>query len=359
MPAATTNCWNTGKCESPNEKCFVHFKTSSGGLAHCRESCPKDWLCELRVPDGRGAGCGPAPLPPTLVRPTDEMHALLADSGVQLCDRAAPPAGATHYDIQCYDGGQTGNRYVMVKNLLSRAACCGGVALLPPEFDHFPQSGAACFDFRALRHHAAAQPLSPPTSKLCASNVSASSKHWWTSLAHETSAHCNLSPYAFDLVTTTAALYVGFAVRGTVFRQTRCAAPAASPLLTMHRAPHHPLPSPLSPNPLDLHASLVTPYLPLFTVRSGEIFTNWRDGEHLTTHAGFQHDPVRPRPMGPHPHTPWAIRPRAPTPAPQPFTTEQPCTLPSRRHAPTPALPPFTPSCTHALAQRRAGNRLP
>ena len=278
-------CWNTGTCEKPGEKCYVHFKTASAGLAQCRDSCPKNWLCETRVPDGKGAACGPAPLPSDLVPPTDEMRSLLAHSpwgraGVAICDRAKPPAGP-RFEIECYDGGQTGNRYVMVKNLLTRAACCAGIALLPPEFDHFPQSGASCFDFRGLRSLAAFRhgeaataaaiagrrslaaeelPLTPPGARVCMANVSSSSKKWWTTFAHETAAHCNPNNELTELITLTAAMYVGFAVPGKVFRDTVCPVDPG-PALTMH-------------------------------LRSGEIFTNWRDGKHLTTHGGFQHDPV-------------------------------------------------------------------
>ena len=44
MNSTTRNCWNSGKCYSPLEQCFVHFKTAAAGQALCRETCPKDWL---------------------------------------------------------------------------------------------------------------------------------------------------------------------------------------------------------------------------------------------------------------------------------------------------------------------------
>ena len=225
MNSTTRNCWNTGKCDSPLEQCFVHFKTAAAGQALCRETCPKDWLCETRVPDGSGAACGPSPMIELKqLTPTSEMRALLASTpwgdSIALCDRANPPRGTAHFEITCFDGGQTGNRYTMVKTLLYRAACCGGVALLPPEFDHFQQSGASCFDFRGLLRHALPPPpstlpsdpsstaasvadaasvaagwdlkLAPHSSRACALNVSTNSKRWWGPLQRETAAHLSL-----------------------------------------------------------------------------------------------------------------------------------------------------------------------
>ena len=131
MPEVTpqhgNNCWNTGKCARPQDQCFVHVKTAAAGLAQCRETCPAGWLCETRVPDGSGAACGPSPIAAaTLVQPTEAMRQLLASSPwagrVSICDRANPPPGP-RFEITCYDGGQTGNRYVMAKTLLHRAAC--------------------------------------------------------------------------------------------------------------------------------------------------------------------------------------------------------------------------------------------
>ena len=298
----------------------MHFKTAAAGLAQCRESCPAGWLCETRVPDGNGAACGPSPLNlATLVRPTDAMHTLVADSpwggSVKLCDRANPPAGGAIFEITCFDGGQTGNRYSMVKTALQRAACCGGIALFPPEFDHFPQSGASCFDFRGLRAartlsspHPALRPgpasppspgllmastlrLAPATSRACAANVSANSKRWWGPLMHETGAHCPASGGMDALLRLCASLYAGFAVPGLVFRDTRCAAATGGgggggggggeggavgegSIGQTHPSPHH-----QAPRTLTMH------------VRSGDIFSNWRDGKHLTSHGGFQHDP--------------------------------------------------------------------
>ena len=259
------NCWNTAKCPSPNEQCFVQLKTAAAGLAHCRATCPSHgWLCETRVPDENGgAACGPAPLPKSLVQPTDDMHAVMAEASggaVKLCDRANPPRGVPTFEITCYDGGQTGNRYVMVKSLLARAACCGGIALLPPEFDHFPQSGAACFDFRG-----APSALSRPGSAACAANVSENSKRWWGPHLKQTEAHCPASAEAARLVALAAKVYVGFGVPGLVFRDRSCAA----------------LPSAASASAHTLHIHM----------RSGEIFTNWQNGSHLTTHGGFQHEP--------------------------------------------------------------------
>ena len=259
------NCWNTAKCPSPNEQCFVQLKTAAAGLAHCRATCPSHgWLCETRVPDENGgAACGPAPLPKSLVQPTDAMRAVMADASdgaVKLCDRANPPRGVPTFEITCYDGGQTGNRYVMVKSLLARAACCGGIALLPPEFDHFPQSGAACFDFRG-----APSTLSRPGSAACAANVSENSKRWWGPHLKQTEAHCPASAEAARLVALAAKVYVGFGVPGLVFRDRSCAAISSAASASAHT--------------LHIH------------MRSGEIFTNWQNGSHLTTHGGFQHEP--------------------------------------------------------------------
>ena len=153
----------------------------------------------------------------------------------------------------------------MLNNLLMRATCCGGVALLPPEFDHFAPSGAACFDFTGLRRimHAKGReplPLTPEAHKSCAANVSTDSKRWWaSSMLRETQESCAASSHLRALVRLTASMYAGFAVPGHVFGGQTCAAEDA-PTLAMH-------------------------------IRSGEIFTNWRDGKHEHTHAGFQHDP--------------------------------------------------------------------
>lgn len=325
---AGKNCWNTGSCERPQDKCYVHFKTAAAGLAQCRESCPGGWLCERRVPDGNGAACGPAPLElAKLVQPTDAMHALLASSPwgglVKLCDRASPPRGAAIFEITCFDGGQTGNRYSMVKTALQRAACCGGVALLPPEFDHFPQSGASCFDFRGLRraHTRLLSPPPPPSplseesapplvadpipsdvmlapavSQACAANLSASSKRWWGPLMHETAAHCPDSAGMGALLRLCASLYAGFAVPGLVFRDMQCAAATRIGVggigegAVVGKGSGGGGEGELrlqSPPPLRHHA----PRTLTMHVRSGDIFSNWRDGKHLTTHGGFQHDP--------------------------------------------------------------------
>ncbi|KAL1508784.1 hypothetical protein AB1Y20_004879 [Prymnesium parvum] len=284
------NCWNK-PCDDPTHTCFVKHKLGLAGLALCRTDCPATWLCETRV-DG---GCGAAPLPPKLPHVSARLRALLTSRrpwlGVSLCDRASPPAGVLTFEISCFDGGMTGNRWVMVSNLLRRAACCAGVALLPPEFDHFPSTGASCFDFTAMRkvaHVKEREPLrlTPPAHQSCAANVSTSSKHWWWSpMLRETQApprfpplpptpapsatghscwaqaSCSNSSAIESLVSLLASMYVGFAVPGHVFGDKPCVAAARpSPPLVMH-------------------------------VRSGDIFTNWADGKHIHKHAGYQHDP--------------------------------------------------------------------
>ena len=110
------------------------------------------------------------------------------------------------------------------------------------QFDHFPQSGAACFDFRGLRVLSASRgkdggaplPIAPVGLRMCAGSTSASSKKWWTTLGHETGAHCTPNPELSELITLTARMYVGFAVKGKVFRDTTCDQPAVQPTLTMH-----------------------------------------------------------------------------------------------------------------------------
>jgi len=67
-----------------------------------------------------------------------------------------------------------------------------------------------------------------------------------------------------ELTRLAASLYAGFAVAGKVFRDFECTARGGG-------LSHH-------PHALTLH------------VRSGDIFSNWRDGKHVTTHAGFQHE---------------------------------------------------------------------
>ena len=149
VSALPSQCWGTGVCDDPQSLCYVKFKSDHGGYAQCRRSCPSDWNCETRTP----LGCGAAPLPTSLTpAPVTEATALLAEfPGAALCDRRKPPAGdAPRFQMLCYDGGQTGNRYLMVKSMLRRAVCCRGVALFPPNFDSLPDSGASCFDFRGL-----------------------------------------------------------------------------------------------------------------------------------------------------------------------------------------------------------------
>ena len=53
---------------------------------------------------------------------------------------------------------------MMVKNMLLRAICCAGVALLPPSFDGMPVSGVGCLDLRMLRPRL----LGPERRDMCA-----------------------------------------------------------------------------------------------------------------------------------------------------------------------------------------------
>ena len=140
----TGNCWNAGLCHNYGETCFVRYKTSSAGFAQCKKTCPAGWLCETRTPDG----CGPSPLPKRIQPAPDGVRELASAAPfLRLCDRRNPPTGAPVFELTCYDGGQTGNRFLMVRALMARAACCSGVALLPPEFDHLADTGASCLDF--------------------------------------------------------------------------------------------------------------------------------------------------------------------------------------------------------------------
>ena len=121
--ASPSQCWGTGVCDDPQSSCYVKYKTDHGGYAQCRRSCPSDWNCEKRTPQGCGAAALPASLPPA---PFSEAKSLLAEfPGAALCDRRNPPAGAeiSRFEMLCYDGGQTGNRYLMVKHMLRRAVC--------------------------------------------------------------------------------------------------------------------------------------------------------------------------------------------------------------------------------------------
>ena len=338
--ASSHNCWNVGICPA-GQHCYVKFKTAAAGFATCRADCPSDWLCETRVAavQGTGAACGPAPLPDNLTTPTPEMHSVLSNSpwagAVSICDRSASYDRQPSFEISCYDGGQTGNRYLMVRNLLLRAACCAGVALLPPSFDHLVTSGASCFDFRGLRHRASSAQddlLAAAASPACATDVVASSKSWWSgSIVRATPPSCAESAELSDLTRATASLYAGFAVAGRVFRDVRCSAPNSA-TRTRGAVEHAtaPRPSPPNPAPTTKPASMTTampsdtpsaapalsasgiasassstagsahgsaslglahhPRTLMVHVRSGEIFSNWRDGRHVATHAGFQHE---------------------------------------------------------------------
>ena len=157
MTSNSSSCWHAGAAVCrPGQQCFVKTRTSKGGYAQCHARCPPGWLCETRVAGPGGSHCGSAPLASSKLAPAPfAMAATLFDqlAPVTLCDRLNPPItrGSSLIEIDCYDGGFTGNRYLMVKNMLLHAACCGSVALLPPQFDGLPSSGASCFDFRALR----------------------------------------------------------------------------------------------------------------------------------------------------------------------------------------------------------------
>jgi len=99
---------------------------------------------------------------------------------VRLCDRALPPPAQSTYQINCYNGGFTGNRYMMARNMLLHAACCSAVALLPPSFDAFPDAGASCFDFRSLASSAGGA-----VAGVC-SGVATDSAQWWSHLPKST-----------------------------------------------------------------------------------------------------------------------------------------------------------------------------
>jgi hypothetical protein len=77
---------------------------------------------------------------------------MLARHNISICDRLSTPLGShTTITMECYDGGFTAICYMMVKNMLLRAICCAGVALLPPSFDGLPVSGVGCLYLRMLR----------------------------------------------------------------------------------------------------------------------------------------------------------------------------------------------------------------
>eukprot|EP00965_Chrysotila_dentata_P069222 2287794-Pleurochrysis_carterae.AAC.2 len=200
---SASNCWATGKCTEPGHSCFVKFKSEHGGYARCHKECPASWNCETRSPEG---GCGPAPLPEHLASPSSWARSILP-AGVSICDRRSPPQDAPVFETTCYDGGFTGNRYLMIKNMLTLAACCAGVAVLPPSFDGLPDAGASCLDMRALSANGTAR-LSLPSPAACEPRR-ASSKHWWHQLVKETPKGC--AHAHATAVRTAAAAYSGVA----------------------------------------------------------------------------------------------------------------------------------------------------
>ena len=115
---------------------------------------------------------------------------------------------AALFETSCFDGGFTGNRYLMVKNMLALAACCAGVAVLPPSFDGMPPTGAACFDFSALRHRAVGSNATLPTTHELCTGASSSSKFWWRRNVKEVPPSCAAHHAA---ARAAAALYAGAA----------------------------------------------------------------------------------------------------------------------------------------------------
>ena len=222
-------------------------KAAMFGFAQCRRSCPAGWLCETRTADG----CGPAPLGQVAPVPTDAAPLL---SPASACARHSPPPSNATFEVTCYDGGATGNRYVMLKNALRRAVCCAGVLLLPPSFDGFAETGASCFDFTALRARAS-------KSKACV-GIAASSKHWWARLNKATPSACADD---LPLARAAAALNAGVGVARNNERDL----------------PGRALGRPCNST---LQAALVV------QVRSGDIFRDLHDGERTAHHAGFQAD---------------------------------------------------------------------
>jgi hypothetical protein len=250
----STNCWNTG-CSDPSLTCFVRDKTAKGGYGQCHHTCPHGWNCETR---GQG-GCGAAPLPKVIVPPSLDAGKLVAPYQASICDRRNPPVDGPHavFTLECYDGGFTGNRYMMVRNLLERAICCAGVALFPPSFDGMPDAGASCFDFRA-RQQLPSVP-SAELQKACRS-TSASSSAWWAKLRKQTPSNCSGDASAAILNRLTASLYAGFGVPAGRVMGDECSADLQQDsTLVMH-------------------------------IRSGDLFTDWKDGERIFTHKGYNSD---------------------------------------------------------------------
>ena len=181
--AMPTSCWAAGQAAcADGEHCFVKYKGGKGGHALCLTSCPAGWLCETRGSSGR---CGSAPLNASRLTPapfsaSSALFARVGAPGVRLCDRALPPPAQSTYQINCYNGGFTGNRYMMARNMLLHAACCSAVALLPPSFDAFPDAGASCFDFRSLASSAGGA-----VAGVC-SGVATDSAQWWSHLPKST-----------------------------------------------------------------------------------------------------------------------------------------------------------------------------
>lgn len=240
------NCWNTG-CSTPGWTCFVRDKGAKGGYAQCHRQCPSGWNCETRTAEGH---CGAAHLPATIQSASPEARALLSPYKVAVCDRRQPPSGShPTFTMECFDGGFTGNRYLMVMSMLRRAICCAGVALLPPSFDGMPDSGVHCLDFRGR------QPLSN-SSASCAS-TSTNSAAWWSKLPKHTPAVCNADADTAILMRIAAALYAGFGLSGSHALGSECPSYL------------------LQPDTLVMH------------VRSGDLFTSWKDGARTFNHSGY------------------------------------------------------------------------
>jgi len=144
----------------------------------------------------------------------------------------------------------------MVKHMLRRAICCAGVALLPPSFDGMPDAGASCFDFRGR------QPAIDG-SLLLNSSCSSSSTNaasWWSKMPKQTPANCDAPSDADTLTRLVSSLHAGFGLPGPRALGTDC--------------PTHVL----RPDTLVMH------------IRSGDLFTTWRDGARTFNHTGYNSD---------------------------------------------------------------------
>ena len=231
MDRNSSSCWHSGAAGcKPGQQCFVKTRTSKGGYAQCHSRCPKGWLCETRVAGPGGGHCGAAPLPGRLTPAPYAMAATLFDQltpGITLCDRRSPPI-APVTEIQCFDGGFTGNRYIMVKNMLLHAACCASIALLPPSFDTLPSSGASCFDFRTLPN-ASARSCSPSTGP---------SSLWWSKMPKSTPLACRQSEVLQRVARLGASLHAGFAKEGEALGDHTRLLPARPLPCRTHEDPH-------------------------------------------------------------------------------------------------------------------------